>query len=86
MAGEEANGVFNGGSPNENTRTLMEMMETMRRQNGERREERYGERREERFDWFPPKLVVSQKDIVKDVNTDKLLHFPERTNKIMEEI
>jgi len=50
---------------------------------GERREERYGERREERFVWFPPKLMESQKDIVKDVNTTKLLRFSKKTNIIM---
>jgi len=39
MAEEEANGVANGVSLPEVTRMLMEMMETMRRQNDERAEE-----------------------------------------------
>lgn len=50
---------------------------------GDKRNERYADRREEIFDWFPPKLVASQKNIVKNVNTAKLLCFPKKTNKIM---
>jgi len=34
-----------------------------------------------RFDWIVPKLTVSQKDIVKDVNTTRLLRFPEKTTR-----
>jgi len=34
------------------------------------------ERRDGRYDWAIPKLVVSLKDIVKDVNIARLLRFP----------
>jgi len=40
------------------------------------------ERREERA-WFPSKLSISQWDIVKDVNTTRLLRFPEKATMNM---
>jgi len=46
------------------------------------REEKPYERIEERT-WFPPKLPISQRDIVKDVNTTRLLRFPEKATMNM---
>jgi len=41
----------------------------------------FGERREERYEWAPPKLTISQKEIVKDVKQVRLLRFLEKTTK-----
>jgi len=41
------------------------------------------ERRLGRPEWVSPKLVASQEEIVKDVNTTRLLCFPEKTTKHM---
>jgi len=60
---------------------------------GKREEQRFGgpyggfkpvnEWRLGRSEWASPKLVASQEEIVKDVNTTRLLYFPEKTTKHM---